>query len=147
MRACRFFAPTKEKTIFDYATDKYVPIRFHDYVNKTWMSERPSTTLEVQEGVLDPAAGLTFLQIGRTGWGYQKSQNGGNTTPPACQLTPRRITATARISPAAAKENSFYDGIDISLAGIASLATGDTAFSENRLGADLKARRRCLRPL
>src|SRR2546430_6114545 len=35
-----FFAPTKEKTIFDYATDKYVPIRFFDYVNKTWISDR-----------------------------------------------------------------------------------------------------------
>jgi LmbE family N-acetylglucosaminyl deacetylase len=127
-----FFAPTKDKTIFDYATDKYVPIRFRDYVNKTWMSERPSTTLEVQEGVLDPAAGLTFLQISRTGWGYQKSQNGGNTTPQPASYSAPYHRYSSRIA-AAAKENSFYDGIDISLIGIASLATGDTAFLKTGL--------------
>jgi LmbE family N-acetylglucosaminyl deacetylase len=127
-----FFAPTKEKTIFDYATDKYVPIRFRDYVNKTWMSERPSTTLEVQEGILDPAAGLTFLQISRTGWGYQKSQNGGNTTPQPSSYSAPYHRYGSRIE-ASAKESSFYDGIDISLAGIASLATGDTAFLKTGL--------------
>ena len=122
-----FFAPTKEKTIFDYATNKYVPIRFYDYVNKTWIAERPPTTLEVQEGILDPAAGLTFLQISRTGWGYQKSQNGGNTTPQPSSYAAPYHRYGSRIA-AAAKESSFYDGIDISLAGIVSLATGDTAF-------------------
>ncbi len=122
-----FFAPTKEKTIFDYATNKYVPIRFYDYVNKTWIAERPPTTLEVQEGILDPAAGLTFLQISRTGWGYQKSQNGGNTTPQPSSYAAPYHRYGSRIT-AAAKESSFYDGIDISLAGIASLATGDTTF-------------------
>lgn len=127
-----FFAPTKEKTIFDYATDKYVPIRFRDYVNKTWMSERPSTNLEVQEGVLDPAAGLTFLQISRTGWGYQKSQNGGNTTPQPASYSAPYHRYGSRIA-AASKENSFYDGIDISLMGIASLASGDTAFLKTGL--------------
>ena len=127
-----FFAPTKEKTIFDYATDKYVPIRFFDYVNKTWISDRPATTLEVQEGILDPAAGLTFLQISRTGWGYQKSQNGGNTTPQPSSYSAPYHRYGSRIA-AAAKENSFYDGIDISLAGIATLATGDTAFLKTGL--------------
>ena len=122
-----FFAPTKEKTIFDYATNKYVPIRFHDYVNNTWISERPATTVEIPEGTLDPAAGLTYLQISRTGWGYQKSQNGGNTTPPASSYSAPYHRYGSRI-PAASKEKSFYDGIDISLAGIASLTTGDTAF-------------------
>ena len=34
-----FFAPTKDNTIYDYATDKYVPIRFYDYVDKTWIDE------------------------------------------------------------------------------------------------------------
>ena len=127
-----FFAPTKDKTIFDYATNKYVPIRFRDYVNKTWISERPATTLEVQEGVLDPASGLTFLQISRTGWGYQKSQNGGNTTPQPSSYSAPYHRYGSRIA-AAAKENSFYDGIDVSLAGIASLAAGDTAFLKTGL--------------
>jgi hypothetical protein len=77
-----FFAPTKDNTIYDYATDKYVPIRFRNYVDQTWINERPPTNLEIAEGRLDPAAGLTYLQLGRTGWGFEKSQNGGGTTPP-----------------------------------------------------------------
>jgi LmbE family N-acetylglucosaminyl deacetylase len=126
------FAPTKDKTIFDYATDKYVPIRFYDYVNKTWANERPATNLEYQEGNLDPASGLTFLQISRTGWGYQKSQNGGATTPqPSAYASPYHRYGS-RI-PASEKETSFYDGIDISLQGIAGLAQGDTAFLKRGL--------------
>jgi LmbE family N-acetylglucosaminyl deacetylase len=127
-----FFAPTKDKTIYDYATDKYVPIRFYDYVNKSWTSERPATNLEIAEGILDPASGFTFLQISRTGWGFQKSQNGGNTTPPASPYNAPYHRYGSRVS-AAEKETSFYDGIDVSLLGIASLATGDTAFLKQGL--------------
>ena len=46
------------------------------------MTERPPANLEVAEGDLDPVEGLTYLQISRTGWGHQKTQNGGNSTPP-----------------------------------------------------------------
>jgi LmbE family N-acetylglucosaminyl deacetylase len=121
-----FFAPTKDNTIYDYATDKYVPIRFHNYVDDTWINERPATNLEVPEGRFDPAVGLNYLQIGRTGWGYQKSQNGGGTTPPAGIYNATYHRYGSRIA-AADKESSFYDGVDISLAGIAALAKGDTA--------------------
>jgi LmbE family N-acetylglucosaminyl deacetylase len=121
-----FFAPTKDKTIYDYATDKYVPIRFHNYVDDTWINERPATNLEVPEGRFDPAVGLNYLQIGRTGWGFQKSQNGGGTTPPAGLYNATYHRYGSRIA-AADKETSFYDGVDISLAGIAALAQGDTA--------------------
>jgi len=127
-----FFSPTKSHTIYDYATDKYVPIRFFDYVNKTWMTERPSTNVTIPEGAADYAAGLTFQQIGRAGWGYQKSQNGGGTIPqPSLYSAPyhrygSRVQTTE-------KENSFYDGIDVSLMGIASLASGDTAFLKTGL--------------
>ncbi|HEY3938462.1 MAG TPA: PIG-L family deacetylase [Bryobacteraceae bacterium] len=127
-----FFAPTKDKTIYDYATDKYVPIRFRDYVNKTWMTQRPATNLEVSEGTLDPATGFTFLQISRTGWGFQKSQNGGGTTPPPSPYNAPYHRYGSRV-PASDKENSFYDGIDVSLAGIATLASGDTAFLKQGL--------------
>jgi LmbE family N-acetylglucosaminyl deacetylase len=127
-----FFAPTKDKTIYDYATDKYVPIRFHNYVDDTWINERPATSLEFQEGKFDPSVGLTYLQIGRTGWGFQKSQNGGNTTPPEGLYTATYHRYGSRVD-GAAKDSSFYDGIDISLAGIASLAQGDTAFLKQGL--------------
>jgi LmbE family N-acetylglucosaminyl deacetylase len=121
-----FFAPTKDNTIYDYATDKYGPIRFYNYVDKTWMTERPPTNLELPEGVLDPAEGLTYLQISRTGWGYQKTQNGGNTTPAPGAYAGTYHRYGSRI-PAADKEKTFYDGIDVTLPGIATLASGDTA--------------------
>ena len=75
--------------MYDYAIDKYVPVRFFDYVTKKWSSEKPAPTLEIQEGAYAAAAGLTFLQIGREGWGYQKSQNGGATIPPPGALRQR----------------------------------------------------------
>src|SRR5579875_1974378 len=76
-----FFEPTKEG-IYDYATDKYVPVRFFDYVNRKWIERTPESNVSVPEGVEDAAAGLTFLQIGRDGLGHQKTQNGGVTIPP-----------------------------------------------------------------
>jgi LmbE family N-acetylglucosaminyl deacetylase len=121
-----FFAPTKDNTIYDYATDKYGPIRFFNYVDKTWMTERPPTNLEVAEGALDPAEGLSYLQIARTGWGFQKSQNGGNTTPSPGHYSAAYHRYGSRIA-AAEKEKTFYDGIDVTLPGIAALATGDTS--------------------
>ena len=127
-----FFEPTKNHTIYDYATGKYVPIRFRNYTNNTWILERPTTTLTIPEGMADHAAGLTFQQIGRYGWGFQKSQNGGGTLPqPSLYSAPYHRYAS-RV-PAADKENSFYDGIDISLLGIASLASGDTGFLKTGL--------------
>lgn len=120
-----FFAPTKDNTIYDYATDKYGPIRFYNYISKTWMNERPPTNLEVAEGELDPSEGLTYLQMSRTGWGRQKTQNGGNSTPPPGPYTGTYHRYGSRIS-TAEKEKTFYEGIDVSLPGIAALATGDT---------------------
>ncbi len=127
-----FFAPTKENMIYDYATDKYVPIRFFDYVNKTWISGTPTTNVSIPEGNPDAATGLTFQQIGRDGWGYQKSQNGGGTIPqPTLYSAPyHRYGSRVHV---ADKEKSFYDGIDVSLSGITSLATGDTKFLRDSL--------------
>jgi LmbE family N-acetylglucosaminyl deacetylase len=127
-----FFPPTKDNTIYDYATDKYVPIRFRNYVENSWINERPATNLEVAEGRFDAAAGLSYLQIGRTGWGFQKTQNGGGTTPPAGIYNATYHRYGSRI-PAADKENSFYAGVDVSLAGIADLAKGDTTSLKQEL--------------
>ncbi len=121
------FARVKDNKIYDYAISKFVPMRFHNYVDNTWMTEKPSTNVEVDEGMVDPVAGLTFLQIARTGWGYQKSQYGGNLTPQPSPFSVGYHRYGSRI-PAVDKEKSFYDGVDTSLAGIASLASGDTAF-------------------
>jgi LmbE family N-acetylglucosaminyl deacetylase len=131
---CRvpFFEPTKEHTIYDYATGKYVPIRFFDYVNKTWMNGKPMANIDVAEGGEDPATGLTFLQMGREGWGYQKSQNGGGTIPQPSLVSSSYHRYGSHVA-VPEKEKSMYDGIDVSLLGIAGLASGNTAFLKQGL--------------
>ncbi len=87
-----------------------------------------STTLSIPEGTYDPMLGASYVQVAREGLAYQKSQNGGGTIPNAGNVssTYHRFNAAVSVSEL---EESFFDGIDTSLAGIASLArTGDTAF-------------------
>ena len=87
-----------------------------------------STNVEIPEGTYDPVLGLSYVQISREGLGYQKSQNGGSSIPKAGQfLSPYHRYGS--VIPASEKEESFFDGIDTSLLGIATLATGgDNAF-------------------
>ncbi|MGA2712381.1 MAG: PIG-L family deacetylase [Bryobacteraceae bacterium] len=125
------FAVT-DKGMYDYAIDKYVPVKFFDYVNQKWSDTKPTTTLEITEGLPAPAAGLTFLQIAREGLGLQKTQNGGGLVPPAAPQNTAYHRYASRVS-AGDHETSFFDGIDISLAGIATLAQGDTQFLKDGL--------------
>jgi LmbE family N-acetylglucosaminyl deacetylase len=126
-----FFQPTA-KGIYDYAVDKYVPVRFYNYIDKKWIEGTPSADLTVSEGNIQPASGLTSAQIGRTGLGFEKSQNGGFTTPPAVPIAiPYHRYASLVSSPANAL--SMYDGIDVTLTGIATLAKGNTAFLRDGL--------------
>ncbi len=121
-----FFAPSS-KGIFDYATNKWSPVRFYDYVAKQWSDSFPTTTLEIPEGTWDPILGESYIQIARTGWGQQKSQNGGATPslPGPFNSAYHRYGSSVKT---ADKENNFFDGIDTSLAGIASLVhSGNTA--------------------
>jgi LmbE family N-acetylglucosaminyl deacetylase len=121
-----FFAPSS-KGIFDYATNKWSPVRFYDYVTKQWSDSFPTTTLQIPEGTFDPILGESYFQIARTGWSMQKSQNGGGTLPlpGPVNVSYHRYGSTVKT---ADKEDSFFDGIDTSLAGIASLVhSGDTA--------------------
>ncbi len=127
-----FFQPTKEKTIYDYATDQYVPIRFFNYITGTWSAERPLANIGIPSGTMDPAAGYTFLQIGREGWGYQRSQNGGGTIPQPTLSTNQYHRYGSKVQ-VPEKEDSLYEGIDVSLEGIASLAAGDTGFLKQGL--------------
>jgi LmbE family N-acetylglucosaminyl deacetylase len=118
--------------MYDYAIDKYVPVRFFDYVNQKWSDTRPATTLEIHEGQPAPAAGLTFLQIAREGLGFQKTQNGGGAIPNPGPQNSAYHRYGSRVT-AAEHESSFFDGIDVSLGGIASLAQGDTTFLKDGL--------------
>ncbi|MGD1094826.1 MAG: PIG-L family deacetylase [Bryobacteraceae bacterium] len=126
-----FFDITPEG-MYDYAIDKFVPVRFFDYVNQQASNTRPTTTLEIPEGAPDSAEGLTFLQISREGWGFHKSQNGGGTLPPPQPMNSGYHRYGSRVT-AAEHETSFFDGIDVTLAGIATLAQGDTRFLKDGL--------------
>ena len=115
------FFDVTDKGMYDYAIDKFVPVRFFDYIKQTWSSEKPSTTLDIQEGNYAAAAGLTYLQIGRDGLGYQKSQNNGVAIPPPAPQASAYHRYGSRVN-AADHEESFFDGIDASVQGIATLA-------------------------
>ena len=115
-----FFQVTKDG-MYDYAIDKFVPVRFFDYVNHKAMEHSPEENLSIPEGLPAPAAGMTFLQIAREGLGFQKTQNGGGGIPQPAPFDSAYHRYGSRVT-AAARENSFFDGIDISIEGIATLA-------------------------
>ena len=71
------FARVTDGKMFDYATGKWAPAKFKNYVTGEWSTEVPSTDVSVPIGMLDPVLGRSYLQIAREGWGEQKSQNGG----------------------------------------------------------------------
>jgi len=71
------FAPITEKGIFDYATGKWAPAKFHNYVTGEWTEGALSTDASMQVGTWDAALGRSYEQIAREGWGEQKSQYGG----------------------------------------------------------------------
>ncbi|HEV2315267.1 MAG TPA: PIG-L family deacetylase [Candidatus Acidoferrales bacterium] len=127
------FSPVTDKGILDYADGKYYPAEFRNYTNGTVIHGALSTSVEIPEGEYNPFLGLTYTQFARVGLGYQKSQSGGTGLPPAeAEMTPYHRFASLVSVPE--KESSFFDGIDVSLAGIASLAQGgDSSF----LKADL----------
>jgi LmbE family N-acetylglucosaminyl deacetylase len=121
-----FFAATSQG-IYDYATNKWSPVRFYDYVTEQWGNKVPSTDIEVPEGTFDPILGRSYIQMSREGWSQQKSQNGGGNIPlrGAFNVGYHRFGSHV---PVKEPETSFFDGIDTSLPGIATLAHGDTAF-------------------
>jgi len=122
-----FFAASA-RGIFDYATNKWSPVRFYDYVTKQWSDTFPSATLAIPEGTWDPLLGESYLQMARTGWGEQKSQNGGATLPLPGPDDVSYHRYGSRVS-TGDTENSFFDGIDTSLVGMASLVhSGNTGF-------------------
>ena len=71
------FAPIKDEKMFDYATGKWAPAKFKNYVIGEWSTTAPSADVTMQVGRLDALLGRSYMQIAREGWGEQKSQNGG----------------------------------------------------------------------
>ena len=123
-RAC-LVARITDKGIYDYATDHWSsPVRFRNYVDNTWIDGLPSTTLEIPTGRENPYYGLSYSQLSRIGLAEQKSQNGGVGLPLAGPVQSPYHLYASRVSSAApgTKESDIFDGIDVSLEGIASYA-------------------------
>jgi LmbE family N-acetylglucosaminyl deacetylase len=71
------FAPITDKGIFDYATGKWAPARFKNYVTGETIDHALTADVTIQVGDRDPILGRSPVQIAREGWGMQKSQYGG----------------------------------------------------------------------
>jgi len=127
------FSPVTEKGIYDYADGKFYPAEFHNYTDGTVIKGALSPDVEVPEGDYNPLLGLTYVQTAMRGLGHQKSQSGGvGLTPAEADVSPYHRFASGVSAPE--KESSFFDGIDASIAGIASLAQGgDSQFLSDGL--------------
>jgi LmbE family N-acetylglucosaminyl deacetylase len=81
------FAPITDKGMFDYATGKYLPPHFHNYVTGVDTTTPPQATVTIHEGEVPniPAfEGKSYVQWARQGLALQKTQIGANfRIPPA----------------------------------------------------------------
>ncbi len=121
------FFPVSAKGMYDYATGKYTPARFYNYVTREWTTEVPKTNVTVPEGEYSPVLGMSYLQFARLGLGLQKTQNGGMGIPAAGAFDVGYHRYGSRVS-SSEEEKSFFDGVDVSLAGIATLAPEEKTF-------------------
>jgi LmbE family N-acetylglucosaminyl deacetylase len=125
------FAPVTERGMFDYATGKWAPARFKNYVTGEVTTGVPSTDVAIQVGMRDPALGRGYAQIAREGWGMQKSQNGGaNPSFSGPASTSYHLWAVAPQAAAGAGKSEVIGGLFLnsrvhirtSLSGLAALA-------------------------
>jgi LmbE family N-acetylglucosaminyl deacetylase len=132
------FAEVTNKGIFDYATNKWEPVAFKNYVTGEPIQGIPSATVTVPEGNYNALYGRNFLQIAREGLNEQKSQNGGTPLPLPGEAYSRYHLYATRTGngKAATHEESFFDGIDTTLTGIAEyLPEGERAGTRTKLAA------------
>src|SRR5216684_575307 len=95
-------------------------------IGRSANAPRLEVNVEVPQGEYDPVLGASYVQISREGLGMQKSQNGGPNIPKAGPVSSAYHRSGSTIN-AGTKEKDFFEGIDISLIGIASLAKGGDA--------------------
>lgn len=107
--------------IYDSASQVYAPDRVYDYVNQKWIEGQPSVDLRVSDGDYDPVLAASYIQIARQGLTEQRTQLAGIGVPDlAPSFTPyHRYGSRVQNS---TPERTFFDGVDISLTGIADLA-------------------------
>jgi LmbE family N-acetylglucosaminyl deacetylase len=137
------FAPVTEKGMFDYATGKWAPAKFKNYITGESTTGVPSTDATIQVGTRDPFLGRSYVQIAREGWGQQKSQNGGaNPTlsgPAATNYHLWAVAPSAAANPGAkTTDNDLFHNskvaIDTTLNGLPNLVKGN---APNWLAASL----------
>jgi LmbE family N-acetylglucosaminyl deacetylase len=130
------FAPVTEKGMFDYATGKWAPARFKNYVTGEWTEGVLSTDVTLPVGTWDPVLGRSYVQIARQGWGEQKSQYGGASPalsgPATTSYHLWAVAPEAAAKPGATSKNNdlFHNSkvdIDTSLAGLARVLQGGAA--------------------
>jgi LmbE family N-acetylglucosaminyl deacetylase len=127
------FATISEKGIYDYADGKYYPAEFRNYITGEVEKGKLSANVQIPEGEYNPLLGLTYAQIAHKGLGFQKSQNGGTGFSEAEGFMSGYHRFASLVS-VPAEESSLFDGVDVSLMGIASLAqNGDSNFLKEGL--------------
>lgn len=124
------FAPITNGKMLDYATGKWAPARFHNYLTGEWIEGALPADVTIPVGTWDPALGRTYVQIAREGWGEQKSQYGGaNPALSGPDSSSYHLWAVAPTAAAAGAEKSdsslFWNAkvhIDTGIKGMAVLA-------------------------
>lgn len=112
------------KGLYDYATHRWQPAGVQNYISGKFEPGAVSTTVEIPAGAYSSINGLSAQQISRTGLGFQKSQNGGGDIPAAGPAESPYHRFGSRID-SPDEEKTLFDGVDISLSGIADLAKSD----------------------
>jgi LmbE family N-acetylglucosaminyl deacetylase len=124
------FARIENGQMFDYATGKWAPARFHNYVTGEWTEGAPKADVTIPVGTWDPVLGRTYVQIAREGWGKQMSQDGGaNPALSAPDSSSYHLWAVAPTAAAVGEEvkdtNLFWNAkvhINTSISGLTRLA-------------------------
>lgn len=120
------FARTTAQGIFDYATGRYSPVRFRDYVHGTFIEGLPPATVAIPAGQYNPLLADSPSDIARIGLGLQKSQNGGTGTAiPRAYTSQYHLYATRVSATVPTHEDNLFEGIDTTLPAIATYAPAD----------------------
>ncbi|MFP5229594.1 MAG: PIG-L family deacetylase, partial [Acidobacteriota bacterium] len=109
------------KGLYDYATHHWMPAGVQNYISGRFEPGAVSATVKIPVGSYSSLNGLSARQISRTGLGFQKSQNGGGDIPLAGPEESAYHRFGSRLQ-SPDEEDSFFQGIDVSLGGIADLA-------------------------
>jgi LmbE family N-acetylglucosaminyl deacetylase len=139
------FADISAKGVFDYATDQYVPARFTNYVTGKVTTAKPTADVIVPEGATDPLLTdpatnqpRSYVQFARIGLGLQRTQISRGMRLPSAGAYDSGYTlygsvlqssnssvphpSEAFLPKELANQPNFFDGIDTSIEGIATLA-------------------------